>query len=192
VPFEGFDVPVVDAQGNRLPPGEVGEILIWNVHHGYFGDPEESRAAFHDEAYGGRWEGYQHTGDLGVYDEDGYLRVVGRKKDMILRGGQNIFPKEIEDLLSEHPDVRDIAVVGMPDPVLGERVCAFVVPREGKAPGVADFASFLDERGVARFKWPERVELVASLPLGPGGKVRKDVLRETIQKKLALEEEARS
>lgn len=188
VPFEGFDVPVVDAEGNRLPPGEVGEILIWNVHHGYVADPEESRAAFADTAYGGRWDGYQHTGDLGVYDEAGYLRVVGRKKDMILRGGQNIFPKEIEDLLSEHPSVRDIAVVAMPDPVLGERVCAYVVPQEGQEVRVEDLAEFLRTRGVARFKWPERVEIVASLPLGPGGKVRKDVLREDIARKLAEEQ----
>jgi acyl-coenzyme A synthetase/AMP-(fatty) acid ligase len=187
VPFEGFDVPVVDAAGNRLPPGEVGEILIWNIHHGYFASPEESRATYHDEEYGGRWEGYQHTGDLGVYDEHGYLRVVGRKKDMILRGGQNIFPKEVEDALSQHPMVRDIAVVGMPDPVLGERICAFVVPKEGAEPTVADFAAFLEARGVAKFKWPERVETIAAMPLGPGGKIVKQELRDRIAAKVKEE-----
>lgn len=187
-PFEGFDVPIVDRDGNRLGPGEIGEILIWNVHHGYFDAPEESRTIYHDEEYGGRWEGYQHTGDLGVYDEDGYLRVVGRKKDMILRGSQNIFPKEIEDILSQHPAVRDIAVVAMPDPVLGERVCAFVVPNGDVYPRVDDLSGFLAERGVAKFKWPERVEILMEMPLGPGGKIQKNVLRDVITKKLEAPE----
>jgi acyl-CoA synthetase (AMP-forming)/AMP-acid ligase II len=187
VPFEGFDVPVVDAAGERVPPGEVGEILIWNVHHGYWDAPHESAATYHDTEYGGRWEGYQRTGDLGVYDAQGYLRVIGRKKDMILRGGQNIFPKEVEDLMSQHPTVRDVAVVGMPDPVLGERVCAFVVPQAAQYPTVADFQAWLAARGVAKFKWPERVEVVEDLPLGPGGKVQKGVLRERIAARLAAE-----
>ena len=189
VPFEGFDVPVVDAAGERVPPGEVGEILIWNVHHGYWDAPHESAATYHDTEYGGRWEGYQRTGDLGVYDAQGYLRVIGRKKDMILRGGQNIFPKEVEDLMSQHPSVRDVAVVGMPDPVLGERVCAFVVPQAAQYPTVADFQAWLAARGVAKFKWPERVEVVEDLPLGPGGKVQKGVLRERIAARLAAERE---
>lgn len=190
VPFEGFDVPVIDAAGRRLPPGEVGEILIWNVHHGYWDAPDESRATYHETDPDDPWYGYQHTGDLGVYDESGYLRVVGRKKDMILRGSQNIFPKEIEDWLSPHPMVRDIAVVGMPDPVLGERVCAFVVPTPGSQPTVADFQAYLAERGVAKFKWPERVELVDAMPLGPGGKIQKARLRERIHEILARESRA--
>jgi acyl-coenzyme A synthetase/AMP-(fatty) acid ligase len=186
VPLEGFDAPVVDAQGRRLGPGEVGEILIWNIHYGYWGDVEESRRTFH-EFPDDPWPGYHYTGDLGVYDADGYLRVVGRKKDMILRGAQNIFPKEIEDLLSPHPQVRDVAVVGMPDPVLGERVCAFVVPQPGCAPTVEDFQRYLAERAVAKFKWPERVELLDAMPLGPGGKTQKMKLRELLQTKMAQE-----
>lgn len=185
VPFEGFDVPVVDASGERLGPGQVGEILIWNVHHGYWDSPDDDRATFHDEEYGGRWEGYQHTGDLGVYDQYGYLRIVGRKKDMILRGGQNIFPREIEDLLSQHAAVRDVAVVAMPDAVLGERACAVVVPAAGQAPSVEEFQRFLADRGVAKFKWPERVELLHALPLGPGGKVLKGELREWLARRMA-------
>ncbi len=185
VPFEGFDVPVVDAAGERLGPGEVGEILIWNVHHGYWDSPADDEATFHDEEYGGRWEGYQHTGDLGMYDEYGYLRVMGRKKDMILRGGQNIFPKEIEDWLSQHEAVRDVAVVAMPDPVMGERACAVVVPQAGFLPTLADFQAFLDQRGVAKFKWPERVEVLTALPLGPGGKVLKGELREWLLRRIA-------
>lgn len=188
-PFEGFDVPVVDAGGNRLPPGEVGEILIWNIHHGYFDSPDESRATYHDEEYGGKWEGYQHTGDLGVYDGAGYLRVVGRKKDMILRGAQNIFPREIEDVLSQHPRVRDIVIVGMPDRVLGERVCAFVVSKDGQGLTVEEFAAFLADRSIAKFKWPERVQTIEALPLGPGGKVVRTALRQMIAEKLRGEAE---
>jgi acyl-CoA synthetase (AMP-forming)/AMP-acid ligase II len=187
VPFEGFDVPVVDNQSRRLPAGEVGEILIWNIHHGYWNMPQESQATYHERPEDTEWRGYQHTGDLGVYDPDGYLRVVGRKKDMILRGGQNIFPKEIEDLLSDHPMVRDIAIVGMPDPVLGERVCAFVVPESGTVPTVATFAEHLEAKGAAKYKWPERVEVIHEMPLGPGGKIQKATLRAWIQEKLARE-----
>lgn len=186
VPFEGFDVPVIDAEGRRLGPGEVGEILIWNIHHGYWDSLEESRTTYHEVDDGDPWAGYQHTGDLGMYDQEGYLRVVGRKKDMILRGSQNIFPKEIEDLLAAHPKVRDIAVVGMPDAVLGERVCAFVVP-SGDPPTVADFQAFLSERSVAKFKCPERVEVLDQMPLGPGGKIQKMKLREMIQEKMSAE-----
>ena len=188
-PFEGFDVPVVDVGGNRLPPGEVGEILIWNIHHGYVDAPDESRATYRDEEYGGKWEGYQHTGDLGVYDQTGYLRVVGRKKDMILRGAQNIFPREIEDVLSQHPRVRDIAIVGMPDRVLGERVCAFVVATEGAALTLEEVAAFLAARDIAKFKWPERVETIEAMPLGPGGKIVRAALRQMIVEKLAREAE---
>lgn len=187
VPFEGYDVPVVDARGNRLPPGEVGEILIWNIHHGYFNSPEDSKATYGDEEYGGRWDGYQHTGDLGKYGEEGYLRVMGRKKDMILRGSQNIFPKEIEDVLSQHPKVRDIAIVAMPDKILGEKACAVVVPREGEKPTLGDFTAFLAERNIAKFKWPERVEYTGELPLGPGGKILKAALRQMIMEKLKIE-----
>ncbi len=184
VPFEGFDVPIVDADGNRLPPGEVGEILIWNIHHGYFKAPEDNRATYGDEEYGGRWEGYQHTGDLGIYDEKGYLRVVGRKKDMILRGGQNIFPKEVEDVLSKHPKVRDIAIVAMPDKILGERACAVVVPKEGEKPVLEDFTTFLAGLNIAKFKWPERVELIDEMPLGPGGKIQKGKLKQMVEERM--------
>lgn len=187
VPFEGFDVPVIDGEGKRLPPGEVGEILIWNIHHGYWDNPEESRATYHEDDPRDPWRGYQHTGDLGVYDDEGYLRVVGRKKDMILRGSQNIFPKEVEDYLAAYPKVRDLAVVGMPDPVLGERVCAFVVPQAGEIPTVEDFQEYLKERAVAKFKWPERVEILDAMPLGPGGKIQKMKLREIVHEKLEQE-----
>jgi acyl-CoA synthetase (AMP-forming)/AMP-acid ligase II len=178
IPFEGFDVPVVDDQGNRLPAGEIGEILIWNIHHGYLDAPEESLATYRDEVSGGRWDGYQRTGDLGIYDAEGYLYIVGRKKDMILRGAQNIFPKELEDVLSGHPKIRDIAIVGMPDAVLGQRVVAFIVAQSDEAVSLKDLTDYLAELGVAKFKWPEHLEILTEMPLGPGGKVKKDTLRQ--------------
>ncbi len=181
VPFEGFDVPVVDLEGTRLPAGQVGEILIWNIHHGYLGAMTESLETYQDLVSHGRWDGYQRTGDLGVYDDQGYLRVVGRKKDMILRGAQNIFPKELEDVLSAHAKVRDVAVVGMDDPVLGQRVVAYVVAQEGAALSLAEVTQYLDALGVAKFKWPERLECIDEMPLGPGGKIKKDTLREWLK-----------
>ncbi len=183
VPFEGFDVAVVDGQGKRLPAGETGEILIWNIHSGYLHDPEESQNTYRDREWGGRWDGYQRTGDLGVYDREGYLRVVGRKKDMILRGAQNIFPKEIEDCLSMHPRIRDVAVVGAPDPVLGERVAVFLVTDDGKPIDLAEIHEYLSGLDVAKYKWPEQIRCVAELPLGPGGKIKKDVLRSWLSKR---------
>jgi non-ribosomal peptide synthetase component E (peptide arylation enzyme) len=116
--------------------------------------------------------------------------LTGRKKNMILRGTQKIFPKGIEDILSEHPQVRDVAVVPMPCPVFGERVCAFVVPEGRKAPTVEDFAAFLAERNIAKFKWPERVELVDTMPLGPGGRLLRSVLCDNIAEKVKREIES--
>ncbi len=192
VPFEGFDVPVVDNQGDRLPSGEVGEILIWNIHHGYLGAMAESLETYQDAISSGRWDGYQRTGDLGVYDDEGYLRIVGRKKDMILRGAQNIFPKELEDILSAHPKIRDVAIVGMSDPVMGQRVVAYVVAQDGETVLLSHLTSYLEDLGIAKYKWPERIECLSEMPLGPGGKIKKDTLREWIQQKLETETEGAS
>ncbi len=185
VPLEGFDVAVVDAQGNRLEAGEAGEILIWNVHSGYLNNPEESELTYRDREWGGRWDGYQRTGDLGMYDAQGYLSVVGRKKDMILRGAQNIFPKEVEDHLSAHPKIHDAAVVGAPDPVLGERAVAFLVIEGNQPLELDEIREYLSGLGLAKYKWPEQIECIAELPLGPGGKVKKDVLRSWLAKRVS-------
>lgn len=184
--YSGYDVKLVDANGNEVPRGEYGEIIIWHPHFSYYKEPGLTKESFpkaEEEGYGG----YEYTGDIGVFDERGNLTVVGRSKDMILRGGQNIFPKEIEDILGSHPKVRQIAIVPMPDPILGERACAYVVPTPGKKPTLEDLTSYLAEQKVTKFKWPERLELVESLPISSGGKVRKEDLKADIASKLKAE-----
>jgi len=129
-------------------------------------------------------DGYFHTGDLGYYVDGDCLCVSGRKKDLIIRGGENISPKEIEDLLHIHPAIKETAVVAMPHPRLGEGVCAFVVPQPGQTVDVAALAAFLEKAGLARQKFPEHVEVVDDLPRTASGKVQKNLLRERIAAKL--------
>jgi acyl-CoA synthetase (AMP-forming)/AMP-acid ligase II len=122
-------------------------------------------------------------GDLGrmVHGHDGgsYIVITGRKKDIIIRSGENISPKEVEDLLAEHPAVAEVAIVAMPSPTTGEKGCAFVIPRAGQSLDLPEIRRFLDERGLARQKFPEHLVVVDDLPRVPSGKVRKDVLRVT-------------
>jgi acyl-CoA synthetase (AMP-forming)/AMP-acid ligase II len=127
-------------------------------------------------------DGYFHTGDLGYFVEGGYLCINGRKKDLIIRGGENISPKEIEDVLHTHPAIREAAVVAMPHERLGEGVCAFVIAQPGHGIDVAGMAAFLEQAGLARQKFPERVELVEDLPRTASGKVQKNVLRERLRR----------
>ena len=123
------------------------------------------------------------TGDLGYFDEDGFLRCEGRLKDLIIRGGVNISAGEVEDVLRGHPEIEDVAVVGVTDPRLGERVGAVVVPATSsdRVPSIDDLGVFLTERGLARNKHPEHVVVVDSLPRTPAGKVQKFILRENFQ-----------
>jgi acyl-CoA synthetase (AMP-forming)/AMP-acid ligase II len=125
-------------------------------------------------------DGYFHTGDLGYYVSGDYLCVSGRKKDLIIRGGENLSPKEIEDVLHQHPAIKEVAIVAMPHERLGEGVCAFVIPHPQQRVDVAMLAAFLEGAGLAKQKFPERVELVEDLPRTASGKVRKNVLRERI------------
>jgi non-ribosomal peptide synthetase component E (peptide arylation enzyme) len=132
-----------------------------------------------EEAFG--TDGWYRTGDIGRVDADGYLRVTGRLKDIIIRGVENISVKEIEDLLSEHPAVAEVAVVGMPDRKLGERTCAVVVPRPGHTPTLEGLVDFLSGREIAPQKLPERLELRDQLPKTASGKVVKAVLRNELR-----------
>jgi cyclohexanecarboxylate-CoA ligase len=136
-------------------------------------------------------DGFFRTGDLATIGPDGAVTIRGRQKDIILRGGENISAKEIEDVLFEHPDVSEIAVVAMPDPVMVERSCAFVVPQGGATVTLRSLSTFLDEHRLARQKYPERVEIVTELPKTASGKVQKFVLRDVIAKKLAAEDATR-
>jgi acyl-CoA synthetase (AMP-forming)/AMP-acid ligase II len=174
---EGIDYKTVDEQRWTLPPGEVGEIAYRgpNVCLGYLDSGQTARSF---DA-----EGFFYSGDLGVIDTQGYLRVVGRKKEIIIRGGENISPLELEDLLYRHPKVSAVAVVGIPDERLGERVCAAVIPKPGEQLVLEDLTEFLGQKGVAKFKFPQRLEIVAELPRTPTGKIRRNVLREEITRK---------
>ena len=139
-----------------------------NVMRGYFDDPVATAAAF--------TRGWMHTGDLGYLDDDGFLFIVDRKKDLIIRGGYNVYPREIEEVLYTHHEVAEAAVVGIPDPRLGEEVKAFVVPRPGATVSEQQLVDFVKER-VAAYKYPRHVEFRAQLNHGPTGKILKQDLR---------------
>ena len=167
-----------DEAGTPVPPGAVGE--IWargpELCLGY------RDAALDAEAFDAR--GFFRTGDLGREDADGYLTITGRVKDIIVRAGEKFSAKEIEDLVVEHPGVRQVAVVPVPDPTVGERVCAVVVPADPAAPPtLPELAAFLAAREVSRRKLPERLELVDELPTTASGKVQKHLLREWIARR---------
>jgi acyl-CoA synthetase (AMP-forming)/AMP-acid ligase II len=174
----GMQLKAIDAEGKDCPPGVPGEVLTRgpSVMVGYYNNPTANEKAFSGD-------GWFHTGDVGVFDKRGYLKIVGRTKEMIIRGGANIYPREIEEALYEHPKVRDAAVVGLPDPRLGERVCACIVTREGQHMDFAEVVEFLRRR-VATYKLPEHLVLLDDLPRTPTGKVQKTPLRQIALDKL--------
>lgn len=179
-PVDGCEVRVVDKDHKPVPPCVEGEEASRgpNVFVGYLGEPELTRAALDED-------GWYYSGDLCVMNEAGDVRIVGRKKDIVVRGGENISSLEVEGILLEHPLVAEAAVVGMPDPRLGERVCAFVVTR-GKLE-LADVVAFFCQHCVAKCKYPERLEVVDAIPRNPVGKVRKNELRKRIADTLRRE-----
>jgi len=150
-----------------LPAGELGEIVIrgHNVFSGYLNNPSATAAAVRD--------GWFRSGDLGTKDADGFVRVVDRKKDMVLRGGYNVYPREVEEVLARHPGVGQVAVIGLPDPVLGEEICAVIVPSDDAPRASASEVIAWSKEQLAKYKYPRRVEFVDVLPLGPSGKVLK-------------------
>jgi acyl-CoA synthetase (AMP-forming)/AMP-acid ligase II len=174
----GIQVAVVDDQGRPVGPGQDGEIVTRGpqLFIGYLGDPDLTRRAFRG--------GWYRFGDLGRIDESGMLRVTGRIKDIVIRGGENISAREIEEVLTEHPSIESVAIVGYPDPRLGERCCAVVVPAEGSAVDLEVLNTFLLQRGIARFKLPERLQVASELPTTPSGKVRKAELRRLVSQVL--------
>jgi long-chain acyl-CoA synthetase len=175
LPLPGQDVRVVDQLGNPVPRGERGEIVIRgaNVMRGYLNRPEDTATTIVD--------GWLHTGDVGVFDEDGYLRIVDRIKDMIIRGGENIYPKEIETALYSHDGVLEAAVVGRPDDVLGEVVVAYVAVRPAAAVTVEELEALCAER-LAKYKRPVAIEILGELPKNAIGKIDKRALRELAQR----------
>jgi long-chain acyl-CoA synthetase len=166
-PIAGVEMKVISDAGEDLPTGEVGEIVIrgHNVMKGYFNRPEATAEAIDAD-------GWFHSGDLARADEDGYFFIVDRKKDMILRGGYNVYPREIEEVLYEHPAVREAAVVRVPHDELGEEVGAAVVLKDGACATPAELQAFVKGQ-VAAYKYPRHVWLVDELPKGPTGKILK-------------------
>ncbi|MGP8304263.1 long-chain-fatty-acid--CoA ligase [Streptomyces inhibens] len=164
-PIRGVEMRVVD-NGTEVPQGETGEIAIrgHNVMKRYWQRPEQTAAAIRD--------GWFYTGDLGRVDQDGYFWIVGRKKDVIIRGGYNVYPREVEDVLYEHPAVADAAVIGLPNPDLGEEVGAAVVLKPGARTTAEELREYV-KRQVAAYKYPRKVWIADALPKGPTGKILK-------------------
>jgi len=165
-PIEGVEMKLVDEQDGDVADGQVGEIVIrgQNVMKGYWNRPDETADAMR--------RGWFHSGDMATVDDDGYYFIVDRKKDMIIRGGYNVYPREVEEVIYEHPAVREAAVIGVPDDEYGEEVAAAIVLKDGASASPGDLREFVKEQ-VAAYKYPRYVWLVDELPKGPTGKILK-------------------
>jgi cyclohexanecarboxylate-CoA ligase len=170
-PQDGMEVRIVDLEGRPVPAGQSGRLLVRGAQmfKGYYKRPELQ--TFDSE-------GWFDSGDLAYTDDDGYIRISGRVKDILIRGGENVPIVEIENLLYKHPSVAAVAVVGFPDARLGERGCAFIVPRPGSSIDLATVQAYLREAKMAKQFWPERVEVVGELPRTASGKIQKFKLKE--------------
>jgi cyclohexanecarboxylate-CoA ligase len=173
VPVPGARIRVMGEGGRPAPPGVVGELEMQGsgLFIGYYGRPDENAKAFDEE-------GWFRTGDTALVDEDGRVSLVGRSKDIVIRGGENIPVVEVESLLFDHPQVRDLAIIGLPDVRLGQRACAVVVAAPGEPPTLQQLCEHLLDQGLSKRFLPERLELVPELPKTPSGKIRKVELRE--------------
>lgn len=171
VPLQGVQMRLAQADGSDTPKGEIGEIAIKGdlIMKGYWGRPEATAEAVRD--------GWFYSGDLATMDDDGYFFIVDRAKDMIIRGGYNVYPREVEEVLYEHPDVVEAAVIGVPHPHYGEDVAAYVVRSEGSDLDAETLTSYVKER-VAAYKYPRTITFIDALPKGATGKILKRELRE--------------
>lgn len=167
------EAKIVEPGTNQtLPPNEPGEIVTrgYHVMAGYYKNEEETNATIDED-------GWLHTGDIGIMDEDGYFQVTGRMKDMVIRGGENIYPREIEEFIITHPDVLDVQVVGVPDPKYGEELMAWIIPKEGANLTEENIKSFCKGK-ISHHKIPKYIELTEEYPMTASGKVQKYRLRE--------------
>ncbi len=174
----GGELAIFDETRSKiLPPGEVGELAARGpfVALGYFGDPERSRETFTPE-------GWLFSNDLATIDADGYIRLVGRKKEIVNRGGLKISVRQMEDYLVGHPKILSVAIVGVPDRLLGEKSCACVVPRGSQTITLQEITDFLEVRQVAKYKFPEYLVILPEMPTTPSGKIQKYVLRDNFVK----------
>jgi fatty-acyl-CoA synthase len=177
-----LEVKIVDLDGRIVPPGTPGELLTrgYSVMRGYWGDEENTHAAIDDA----RW---MHTGDLATIDAEGYCNIVGRIKDMVIRGGENIYPREIEEFLYTHPAISDVQVFGVPDAKFGEELCAWIRKREGTTLSEAEVIAFC-KGTIAHYKVPRYVRFVDAFPMTITGKVQKFIMRERMAEELKVKE----
>jgi long-chain acyl-CoA synthetase len=169
-PIPEVEVRIVDEQDKDVPTGEMGELLVkgQNVSAGYYKLPEETTKTFRN--------GWLYTGDIARMDQDGYLYIVERKKDLIIRGGFNIYPRDLEEILYQHPSVKDAVAIGVPDPVMGEEVKLYVVLKEDTKTTQEEIRKYC-ERQLAKNKWPKYIEFLNILPRNPMGKILRKELR---------------
>lgn len=174
---------VINAEGRTVPPGEPGELLTrgYFVMQGYWEDEALTRQAIDDA-------GWMHTGDLATIDEEGYCNIVGRVKDMVIRGGENIYPREIEEFLYRHPKIQDVQCFGVPDPKYGEELCAWIRVKAGQALEASEIHAFCDGQ-IAHYKIPRYVKVVEAFPLTVTGKAQKYLMREQMAMELGLQEQ---
>ena len=177
------EVKIVDGEGRVVPRGTPGELLTrgYCVMLGYWNDPERTADAI-DAA------GWMKTGDLATIDDEGYCNIVGRIKDMVIRGGENIYPREIEEFLYRHPKIQDVQVIGVPDPRFGEELCAWVKLRDGERATAEEVQEFC--RGqIAHYKIPRYIKFVDAFPMTVTGKIQKFLMREETIRELGLAEQ---
>jgi len=178
---EDDEIKVLDDDGNEVPDGAPGELATRGPYtiHGYYRAPEKNVEAFTPD-------GFYRMGDI-VRKEGRYVFTEGRKKDLINRGGEKISCEEVENLIFRHSKVKAVTLVAMPDPVFGEKACAFVITKDGQGLEFGELIAFLKQQNIASFKLPERLEVVSEFPLSPVGKILKRALREAIAEKIDQE-----
>ena len=179
VPIAGVEVRAVDERGQAVSAGQLGECQYRGPHRcvGFLDDPVREAACL-------TRTGWFRSGDLVSISERGQLTVAGRKKEVINRGGYKYSPREVEDILSGHPEIVAVAIVRMADPRLVERSCAFIIPRGNSRPTVRDLADYLQSHGIAAFKWPERIKLLSEFPTTASGKVQKFELEKMLDNEM--------
>ena len=178
-----IEIKIVDPEGKAVPRGATGEFCTrgYSVMKGYWNDPDKTRDAI-DEA------GWMRTGDLATMDAEGYVNIVGRLKDMVIRGGENVYPREIEEFLYSHPKIQDVQVIGVPDPRYGEEICAWIKLKAGQGATAEEIREFCKGQ-IAHYKIPRYIEFVPEFPMTITGKIQKFVMREQTIEKLGLKAE---
>ena len=176
------DVKIVGGSGETVERGVSGELCTrgYSVMHGYWDDPVKTVEAIDKD-------GWMHTGDLGVIDDEGYANIVGRIKDMVIRGGENLYPREIEEFLYRHPKIAEVQIVGLPDPKYGEELCAWIVVREGEDLTEDEVRAFCQGQ-IAHYKVPRYIKFVAEFPMTVTGKIQKFLIRDQMKEELGLED----